>query len=857
MNQAKLSVNTQAVVSFAHSKDADGHRWINRPIFENFFLIWLNGDIDENSSDCQNILVQLHRAVHTIDTFKDGEECIDFLGDMADDKGCMIISDSLAQQIVPLVHNMSQVDSIFVLSSSQKYDKEWIADWPKIQGPYTEIEPISDAVKKTALRLENNAISISFIKGSDSLLEKNGNRLDPSFMYTQIMKEIFLTINFEEQHLKEFVEHCQKTFDYNEARLKPVKEFAEKYSQHTPIWWYAQDSFLYPMLNRALRMMDVDIMIKLAFFIRDLHQHIEEVHQKRYANSPSNQRFTFYRGQGMQKKDFVKMEANKGGLISFNSFLSTSTNLDIALMFAECSSMHPDLLGVLFIMDIDVIRPSTPFASATDVEYLNQNEAEVLFSMHAVFRIVEITAMDENPRIFQVKLNLVSDKDNDLCQLIHYIRHDICPNDEGWYRLGCLLLTMGESAKAQQVYEILLGQETEESTKVSIYHQLAVAKKQLGEYEKALEYYNEFVKIKEKQSPRPDLELAMAYNNIGEVYDRMDDDQKALSSYEKALIVFEQSLPPTHRHLTASYNNIGLLYHRMNDYGKALSSYEKALAIQQQSLPSTHPELAATYNNIGMVYYRMIDYQKALSFHEKALKVRQESLPPTHSDLALSYNNIGNVYNSMGDYRKACFSYEEALKIQHGSLPSSHPDLAPLYNNIGIAYNSMGDYQQALSFYEKALAIQEQSLPSTHIHLAKFYNNIGLVYTDKGAYEKALSYNEQALSIKQQCLSPTHPALSRSYNNLGLVYLNMGNYPKAFSSYEKALTIQQQLPLLDHLNLLHTYCNMGLLHNLTSNLWKAYYYYEYVVDIALDSSPANHLHLERWRNELVRIKQKF
>ena len=77
---------------------------------------------------------------------------------------------------------------------------------------------------------------------------------------------------------------------------------------------------------------------------------------------------------------------------------------------------------------------------------------------------------------------------------------------------------------------------------------------------------------------------------------------KALSYFEKALSIRQQSLPPNHPDLALCYNNIGLLYGKMGEYAKALSYYEKALGIRQQSLPTNHPDLASSYNNIGNVY---------------------------------------------------------------------------------------------------------------------------------------------------------------------------------------------------------------------------------------------------------------
>jgi hypothetical protein len=36
------------------------------------------------------------------------------------------------------------------------------------------------------------------------------------------------------------------------------------------------------MLNRALRTMEVEVIIKMGFFVRDLHKHIAELHLEQY-----------------------------------------------------------------------------------------------------------------------------------------------------------------------------------------------------------------------------------------------------------------------------------------------------------------------------------------------------------------------------------------------------------------------------------------------------------------------------------------------------------------------------------------------------------------------------------------------
>jgi hypothetical protein len=97
--------------------------------------------------------------------------------------------------------------------------------------------------------------------------KKNLDQLDPSFMCTQILKEILLEIEFEPKHFTEFIEYCRDVLTENPAELKNVDKLQQKYRSETPIWWYTNECFLYPMLNRVLRLMDVGIIIKLSFYI--------------------------------------------------------------------------------------------------------------------------------------------------------------------------------------------------------------------------------------------------------------------------------------------------------------------------------------------------------------------------------------------------------------------------------------------------------------------------------------------------------------------------------------------------------------------------------------------------------------
>ena len=258
------------------------------------------------------------------------------------------------------------------------------------------------------------------------------------------MKEILLTIKFEEKHTKEYIDYCRDVFAENQSELNKINRFEREYYDKTPIWWYTYECFLYPMLNRALRLLDVDIIVKMGFFISDLHCHIVQLHQKQFSGTSANNAFKVYRGQGMLVTEFEKLQQTKYGLLSFNSFLSTSKKEDVSLRFAQRGSNNSNMVGILFVMIIDPAQSTTPFASINDVGAYEDKEDEVLFAMHTIFRIQDIQPMGGSDCLFRVELTLISDNDKDLHVLTHRIREESFPNDPGWYRLGVVLWKMGQ-----------------------------------------------------------------------------------------------------------------------------------------------------------------------------------------------------------------------------------------------------------------------------------------------------------------------------------------------------------------------------------------------------------------------------
>ncbi|CAF3469288.1 unnamed protein product [Rotaria sp. Silwood1] len=638
-------------------------------VLQNFLLIWLDASFNETQEGFKKSIQYLRSFVTSITTFTNADECVSFLSKIKEEKVFMIVSGSLGPQIIPDIQAWPQLDSVYVSCDNKSVHEQWVKAIPKVRGVYTQMEAICEALKADCERCDRAMIPISF------------NEIDPLFMYTQLLKDTLLEIEYDDtKSVKELVDYCRLQ---DKIQKDEIDEVEHKYFSYTPIWWYTAPYFMYSMLNRALRLMEVDIILKMGFFIQHLHKHIETLGNEQQSTSTAlTGPFPVFRGQGLSLKDFEKMKTTKGGLMSFNNFLSTSRNRNVSLKsFALPASRDPNSVGILFVMTIDptlCATSSIPFVDVKEVGFFKGKEEEILFSTHTIFRIdrIEPVEDDQTGRLWQVNLTLIGNNNHDLNALTEHIREELnLKAARGWSRLAFILIKIGEASKAEQLYKILLEKASSNKDRADYNLLLGSVYDDMGEYSKALSYYERALDIREKVLSPNHPDLALCYNNIGSVYANMGKYSEALLYYEKDLKISQQSRTSIHPNLAISYHNIGNVYAIMGEYSKALSSYEQALAIDKAILPENHPELATSYMNIGAVYDRMGEYSKALSFHEISLEIKIKALPPNHPDLACSYNNVGVVHFNMGEYSKALSYYEKDLDISQKNLPSTHPHI--------------------------------------------------------------------------------------------------------------------------------------------------------------------------------------
>ena len=316
-----------------------------------------------------------------------------------------------------------------------------------------------------------------------------------------------------------------------------------------------------------------------------------------------------------------------------------------------------------------------------------------------------------------------------------------------------------------------------------------------------------FSKINLNQSDlRSDAQIC---NNLGDLFGHFGEYDNALEFYQQCLDIESKNLGNLHPVVANSYNSIGETWLEKGEFDKALVFLLQSLDIRLKTLGNHHFDVANSYTNIGSAWLEKGEYDKALEFNQQSLSIRLKTLGKQHPDVAHSYNALGAVWYRKGEYDKALKFLQQGLDIRLKTQGNQHPEVATSYNNIGFAWSNKGEYDKALKFHQQSLDIRVKTFGNLHPHVAISYNNIGVVWHSKGEYNKALEFHLQSLDIRLKSLGNLHPDVATSYFRIGSAWDSMCEYDKALDFYLQCLDIRLKTLGNQHPDIADSYDKIG------------------------------------------------
>ncbi len=500
--------------------------------------------------------------------------------------------------------------------------------------------------------------------------------LNGHFVHSLLLIDVLIRMKSIESDKQQLITLCKNKYKDNNTQLALVREFENEYTPQKALWWYTRDSFLYRMLNKSLRVQNIDLLFLFRFVIADIYHHLKR--------NQCQSSVRVYRGQTISNEELDTLRRSIGDFISINSFFSTSLNRHKALRFVNSCDISNGLHRVLFVIDANPhVVTSKPFADISSMSDFG-NECEVLFMIGCIFRLTNIHR-NNNEQIWEIRIELCGDNQHALKKLFDHMKKEYGGgnNEVNLRSVGDVLREMGKYDLAEKMYRRLLKELPSNDPLLSrLYRSLGLVTQDKGAYDDSLQWFHKSLEIDMRRDSSNYANIGNLYNSIAESHRLKGDNNTAMKYYNKAVKLFQHAHDENHQTMALVYNNTAIIYYQEKKYSEALNFYEKSLTIRYKHLPRDHPDIAASYSNIGNVYFSLGQYDRAMQHYEESLKMHLKSLPSQHPDIAVCYGNIALVYERKHEWKQALIYYQKAGTIYCSSLPAQHPDVIQIKKDI-------------------------------------------------------------------------------------------------------------------------------------------------------------------------------
>ena len=329
--------------------------------------------------------------------------------------------------------------------------------------------------------------------------------------------------------------------------------------------------------------------------------------------------------------------------------------------------------------------------------------------------------------------------------------------------------------------------------KADLYWGLGLSYETHFELDRAIQSFNESLKLKEKLVGADDPSLVQPLTKIAELHSVQRRPTDGIPLLERALAISEKKFGPESAEAATALASLGNTRAEAGQFEPALASLKRSLQIREKILPPTNPDLGIATFNLGNTYVKFGDYGQAIPLLERSITLLEKSHDPASAaPFALALNNLGSAQLDVGEYEKAISTLQRCLAVYELAVGSGAPLLVAPLNSIAVAYRNRGDFDHARPLLERALRILEGAPSFMNSNRVITLNNLATTLLDIGDEDAALKLFSQARDLGEQQLGSSAIPVAYSLNGLAAINNRRGNIAEALALSERSLTILEK-----------------------------------------------------------------
>jgi len=288
---------------------------------------------------------------------------------------------------------------------------------------------------------------------------------------------------------------------------------------------------------------------------------------------------------------------------------------------------------------------------------------------------------------------------------------------------------------------------------------LGIALKSLGDYQQAIEHYQQSLAIQREgsHSALPTGGDRTPRQQTGDIQGEFQQAmQLAISHFEKHLQLMG-SIGDRFGEARA-LANLGKAYASLRNYPQALEYYQKTVVIQRNI--GDRAGESATLENLGKISESLDLLSQAIAFYQQRLALLEAE--GNLDEIPGVLNDLGNACYNLENYQQAIGYYRQGLSIvRELSERANRGQLSETFSGLGKAYSALGKTQEAIRYYQNSLALKREV--GDRFAEAIVLSNLSQAYSALGEYPQAMTYHQQAIEIKQQIGQAASSNRFRSY----------------------------------------------------------------------------------------------
>ncbi|CAF3876492.1 unnamed protein product [Adineta steineri] len=633
---------------------------------EDITIVWLS-----KTKQNKSLITSLRFINDYIQLFDDEENALTYIQSILEEK-IIVIIDYLNDHLLTVLNELKQVDAIFLFTSTSP------SELPSCITAFCSTdEELINEIDHTCQQINKHLAAFSIYN------HKNKEKQDltheaRSFLFFQLFKAAFKKLPTNSESKKLMISKYRDYYVGNRRVLNEILDFELNYKSNKAIQWYTNNSFIYRLINKALRTENIGCLCYFHFYISDLSKQLEKEFikfKKQYCEST----IKFYRSFKTTSEQIKNFQYNIGSLILTNEYLSTTRNREIVYDFIKQLNIQTNEEKVLceYTIDLKLVK-SIIFADISQYKQ-NSNDNEILFDIGVVFKI--------NSCIYNEKDNLwivnVSATDEGVDIASEYVEYQKAKMTDSniMLMLGHLIIETGNYYKAEKYFDAILHSSIPNDEEIScIYYNMGRIYRLKGEYDRALEYLDQAYTTHSKARPARLISAAKAMNAMGIVYKEQNNITQAIESFGSALKTYGKTLQASHPDVAGTLINLGNIYCAQEEFTDALSCFNRAQRIYDRNLPPNHPNIAVLLNNIGNLYQQQSQLDLALNAYQSALSIYENILPPHHPDIVRNQHNISKIYIMLGDQKNPNFQLKQTAQCDLNIKSDSNMEIIEMFN---------------------------------------------------------------------------------------------------------------------------------------------------------------------------------